>query len=284
MGAESACGTGGCQSSGPYEGKDLKAEPKICGLCRLRKGREQSLVVLDIVLEMSTNVLILSTNGNRFLLSIGGNTLGTKKNTKSIARTLFGSTRRGILGLLLLHPHQSYYVRQIVRLADVSPGAVNRELRKLEKAGIITREQQGRQIHYRANTDCPVFDELRSLLTKTTGLADVLRDALAQLEENIKAAFVYGSLASGEMDAQSDVDLMVVGNVPFGEVVLHLQGAQEQLAREINPTVYPPEEFREKLAAKHHFLTQVMEGPKVFVVGDENDLRALGEQRLAEEA
>jgi len=196
---------------------------------------------------------------------------------KDIAATLLGRTRRGVLGLLFLHPDESYYVREIVRAVDVGQGAVQRELRNLEAAGIILRHERGRQVHYRANRECPVFEELRSLMVKTAGLADVLREALSPLAGDIRVAFVHGSMATGQMDAASDVDLMVVGQVGFGEVVSHLQEAQRRLAREVNPTVYPPEEFREKLPAEHPFLRRVVEAPKVFLIGDEDELRAVAE-------
>ena len=203
--------------------------------------------------------------------------MGTKAKKDGISAALFGKTRRAVLGLLFLHADRSYYVREIVRAADVGQGSVQRELRNLTAAGIIDREERGKQVHYRANRQSPVFEELRSLMVKTTGLADVLREALYPLADTIRVAFVYGSMATGEMDARSDVDLMVVGDVGFGAVVTALQEAQQKLSREVNPTVYPPAEFRQKLRANHHFLTRVTVGPKVFLIGDERDLRAVGE-------
>lgn len=204
-------------------------------------------------------------------------TMGTKKQNDAISTALFGKTRRVVLGLLYLHPERSYYLREIVRATEVGQGAVQRELRNLTAAGILEREQRGKQVHYRASQSCPVFEELRSLMVKTAGLGDLLRQALQPLGERIRVAFVYGSMVTGEMDAASDVDLMVLGQVGFGEVVVQLQDAQEKLGREINPMVYPPNEFTEKLAADHPFLCRVMEEPKVFLIGNEDELRAVAQ-------
>jgi len=163
-------------------------------------------------------------------------------------------------------------VRQIVRLAGVGQGAVQRELRRLSAAGVIERSESGAQVYYRASEDCPVFAELHGLMTKTAGVADVIRRALEPLADQIKVAFVYGSLATGQETPDSDVDLMVVGEVSFALVVRALRDAQDRLAREVNPTVFPPKELRSKLRRKHHFLTQVMRGPKVFLMGDDDEL------------
>ena len=201
--------------------------------------------------------------------------MGTKDTHQDIAGVLFGKTRRAVLGLLFLHPERSYYVREIVRSAGVGHGAVQRELEQLSEAGIIHREQRGRQVHYQANDDCAVYQELRSLVVKTAGMADVLRDALAPVTNRIKVAFVYGSMASGQDDGASDIDLMVIGDVEFTELVCQLQEPQEELDREINPTVYHAEEFRQKVAADHHFVRRVTEGPKIFLIGDDDELTAV---------
>jgi len=138
----------------------------------------------------------------------------------------------------------------------------------------------GRQKHYRANPLCPIHDELRGIARKTAGLTDILREVLAPLSGRIVVAFVYGSQASGMSRAASDVDLMVVGKAGFGEVVAALQPAQEKLGREINSTVYSEAEFSTRLHEGHHFVKAVVEGPKLFVVGDERELAGLGQERL----
>jgi predicted nucleotidyltransferase len=152
----------------------------------------------------------------------------------------------------------------------------------LAEAGILRRTVCGHQVYYQANPECPVFAELKGLMVKTAGAADVLREALAPLAGRIKVAFIYGSVARLQQKNASDVDLMVVGAVSFGEVVATLRAAQELIQREINPTVYSSAEFRSKLKARHPFLSSVLRNEKVFVVGDEHELARLGPVRLAD--
>ena len=195
--------------------------------------------------------------------------------TDSLSATLFGKTRRAVLALLYSHVEEPFYFRQIARTAGVGLGAVQRELKKLSEAGIILRTARGRQIYYQANQECPVYAELKSMVVKTVGVSDVLRAALIALTDRINVAFLFGSLVRGGERSNSDVDVMVVGDVTFAEVVSALGRVQETLRREINPLVYPPEEFRFKLAADHHFLKKVLEGSKFFLIGDEDELAKL---------
>lgn len=197
-----------------------------------------------------------------------------------LSAALFGQTRRAILALLYSHPDQPYYLRNLVRSAGVGLGAAQREVKRLSDAGIIRRTVSGNQVFYQANPECPVFGELKGLMVKTTGVADVLRAALAPLAARIRLAFIYGSVAKLAQRNGSDVDVMVVGEPAFGEIVSALGAAQETLAREINPTVYSPAEFKSKLKAGHHFLTSVIGGEKVFLIGDEHELARLGAKRL----
>ncbi|TKJ38470.1 ArsR family transcriptional regulator [candidate division TA06 bacterium B3_TA06] len=194
----------------------------------------------------------------------------------SLTGVLFGKTRRAILALFYGHPDESFYIRQVMRITGVGFGVVQRELGRLFKAGILERRTIGRQIHYSANKDCPIFEELKNLVMKTFGLADVLKAALIPLAARISAAFIYGSFAQGRQNSSSDVDVIVIGEVGFSEVVEALTPAQEKLRREINPTVYPPDEFRSKVAAKHHFLSSVLKGEKIFLVGSARELAGLG--------
>jgi len=201
--------------------------------------------------------------------------MGTTAKPATTASVLFGKTRRAVLSLLYGHPERDFYLREIVRAAGTGVGAVQRELRLLTEAAIVRRRARGNQVYFQANPECPVFPELKGLVLKTAGLADVLRAALAPLAERIRAAFVYGSFARGEEGRGSDVDLLVVGDVTFTELVSALGPAQEALGREVNPTVYPPREFRKKLSAGHRFLENVQKEPKVFLVGDERELERL---------
>jgi predicted nucleotidyltransferase len=194
----------------------------------------------------------------------------------TIGEALFGKTQRALLALFFVRPDQSFYLRQIVRTAGIGQGAAQRELARWVKAGLLTRAERGNQVHYQANRASPVFAELKSLVIKTAGLAEVLREALVGLSEKIGVAFIHGSLAQGSERAGSDVDVVLVGEVSFSEVVAALQEAQERVGREVNPTVYPKAEFRKKILAGHHFLTSVLAGPKLFLIGDERELEGLG--------
>jgi predicted nucleotidyltransferase len=139
-------------------------------------------------------------------------------------------------------------------------------------------------VYFQANRDATVFPELRSIFAKTVGLADVLREALAPLRKRGLVAFIFGSAARGELRAASDIDLVIVGEIEFAAVVGALAQAQERLGRDVNPSVYPPAEFRDKLARKHHFLTSVMREPRVFILGGDDELVGVGAKRLGREA
>jgi predicted nucleotidyltransferase len=154
----------------------------------------------------------------------------------------------------------------------VPSSSLQRELRDLAGAGILKAHRQGRMAYYQANVDSPLYPELRGLLMKTAGLVDVLADALAPLAAKLRTAFVHGSVAAGRERSDSDIDLMVVGTVSPAELALPLRRARELLGREINPTVYTPAEFQKKRAAKDHFLTRVLDRPKLFVIGNRNEL------------
>lgn len=186
---------------------------------------------------------------------------------------LFGSKLRAkVLGWLFLHPDERYFVRQLKGLLDEDSTNISRELARLEKMGILTCQTEGRQKYYQVNPQCPVFSELEGLIRKTTGLTDILRDAFKPLSKKIKIAFIYGSMAKGSIKSQSDVDVMVIGSSTFGQVVDAIGDAQKQLGREVNPTVYPVKEWKEKLAEKHHFVTSVSKSTKIFIIGTEDGL------------
>jgi predicted nucleotidyltransferase len=189
-----------------------------------------------------------------------------------VASLLFGRVRQAILALLFTHSDQSFYVRQIARIAGGGVGAVHRELNNLVQAGLIVRTSQGNQVYYQANRNSPVFSDLRGLVVKTSGVGDVLRSALAPLADRINAAFVYGSVARGDEKAESDIDVMVVGDVDFGEVVNALSPSQDQLGREINPSVFSRAEFQQRVEKKEHFITTVLRAPKIMLIGEESEL------------
>ena len=195
----------------------------------------------------------------------------------ALSKVVFGRTRRSILALLYGHTDQQFYLREIARRAGTGIGATQRELGQLTDAGLIDRVRRGHQVYYQANQKNPIFAELKSILAKTSGIRDILDDGLAPLVDRIRLAFVYGSIARGEEKASSDVDLMVVGEVSFSDVVSALGLIETKLGREVNPTVYSPREFREKLAARNHFLSTVAKEKKLFVIGDEREFRRVGQ-------
>lgn len=201
--------------------------------------------------------------------------------TTSLIELLFGAYRQRVLALLLLHADQSFYVREIARLTGVPPGSLHRELGQLAEAGLLERTTAGNQVRYQANRSCPIFDELAGMLRKTTGLADVLREALAPLGRAVRAAFVFGSVAQGKERATSDVDVMIVGSANFVRVVGALASAGEQLRREINPVVMRPGEFRAALKARDPFVSRVMREPKIVLTGDLHELGQPAEDRAA---
>lgn len=195
---------------------------------------------------------------------------------RTVATALFGKTQRAMLALFFMRPGETFYLRQIVRMARIGQGAAQRELGHWVEAGLLTRTRRGNQVCYQANSASPVFAELKALTVKTLGVADVVRESLAGLAERIRVAFVHGSMAQGTEKPASDVDVVVVGAVTFSEVVASLHGAHAQIGREVNPTVYTEREFREKLRDRHHFLTAVITAPKLFLIGSERELKRLG--------
>ncbi|HEY6349149.1 MAG TPA: ArsR family transcriptional regulator [Candidatus Angelobacter sp.] len=194
---------------------------------------------------------------------------------RSAGPSLFGQTRGALLALLYGHIDQSFYLRQLVREVGAGHGALQRELKHLTDLGLLVRRMQGNQVLYQANSQSPIFPEIRSLIAKTVGVHDAIRSVLARLGSEIQIAFIYGSVARQMERANSDVDLMVLGNVSFGDVVTSLATAQKNIAREINPAVSSLPEFQSKLKSGNHFILNVMKEKKLFVVGTEHDLAQL---------
>jgi uncharacterized protein len=196
--------------------------------------------------------------------------------------SLFGETRSAVLGLFFRHPDEPFHLRQVIRRTGAGTGAVQRELAALTAMSILTRTARGNQTIYALNPACPILAELRGLILKTTGLAEPLRGALAPLAGGIRCAFIYGSFARGEHDVQSDVDVMVIGEVEFNGVCAATHDLQIPLGREINPTVYRPDEFAIKIAGGHRFLNTVYDGAKVFLIGDAHELAGLAGREVAD--
>ena len=198
----------------------------------------------------------------------------------NLASLLFGAYRRDALALLLLHPEASFHVREMARITGKAAGTMLRELNALADSGVLTRKRVGNQVRFQANPECPIYEDLRNILKRTAGVADVLRESLEPLADRILAAFVYGSVARGDERPGSDLDLMIIGEVSFAEVIGALSPAHDALRREINPTVYPAAEFRVKLRVEP-FLARVLADRKIFVIGNEDDLGKLAPHREA---
>ena len=197
---------------------------------------------------------------------------------QSRERSLFGRTRSALLAMLYGRTEEAFYLRQLVRALGSGHGAVQRELALLTEMGLVIRTTQGNQVLYRANSRSPVFAELKRLIAKTVGIHDTLRSSLATLDSKVEIAFVYGSVARHEEQANSDVDVMVLGDASFSDVVEALSPAQRTLGREVNPTVFPVAEFRTKVAAGNHFVKKVLSEKKMFVIGTQDELAKLASE------
>jgi predicted nucleotidyltransferase len=190
-----------------------------------------------------------------------------------LSDALFTKTQQRVVGLLFGNPDRSYYANEIVRFAGAGTGAVQRELEKLTAAGLLSVTKIGNQKHYQANRQSPIFEELRGIVLKTFGVADVLREALTALHDQILAAFIYGSIAKGSDTARSDIDVMVIGeDLSYGDVFSCLAQTESQIGRAIHPTVYSRDEFKRKLSDGNDFLFRLLEQPKIFLIGADGDL------------
>ena len=194
----------------------------------------------------------------------------TTPSPSSAANALFPKVRQRVLAVLFGAPDRSFYTNEVIGLAQSGAGAVQRELAGLAEAGLLTVRKQGNQKHFQANAASPVFAELRGLVLKTMGLADVVRAALAPLASQIELAFVFGSIAKQEDTAQSDVDLLVVSDtLGYGEVFAALEGASQTLGRTINPALYSAADFSARLQGDNAFINRVMQQPKIWLIGQE---------------
>ena len=199
----------------------------------------------------------------------------TSSDSSATADALFPKVRQRVLAVLFGMPDRSFYANEVIALAQSGTGAVQRELADLSAAGLLTVSKQGNQKHYQANASAPVFAELRGLVLKTMGLADVLRAALAPLAGQIDGAFIYGSVARQQDTAQSDVDLMIVSStLGYGEVFGALEGATVSLGRKVNPTLYSPADWAQRLDSDNAFATRVWQQPKIWLIGNEAQLHA----------
>lgn len=195
----------------------------------------------------------------------------------SLSNVLFSKARQNVLALLYGQPARSFHTNEIIRLTKSGTGAIQRELDKLSSVGLITVEAIGNQKRYAADRTSPLFSELRGIVLKTFGLADVLQEALSPITSQLHIAFIYGSIAKQEDTAHSDINLMLVSdNLTYADLFKLLEEAQVKLGRPIHPTFYSPTEWTRKYKANNNFLTQLVKQPKIFLIGTEDELTQLG--------
>lgn len=207
----------------------------------------------------------------------------SSKKPSGVGEILFTKTQRRVLALLFGHPDRRYYGNQLIDLAGVGIGAVRKFLQDLLECGLITVTKEGNQKYYQANHETPIFQELRSLVVKTFGVADLLKDAFESIEGGVCAAFIYGSLAKGTEQVDSDIDLFVITEgTSYLELMKLLTPLTEELGRDLDLSAYGKEEFATKLQGGNHFLEKVLSQPKIMLVGTEDDLEELGKHRPAE--
>jgi DNA-binding transcriptional ArsR family regulator len=187
---------------------------------------------------------------------------------------IFPKIRQAIFAATLLHPDRWWYLSDLARHLGVRPSSLQRELANLVDAGILHQRRDGNRMYFQPNPNCPFLAELQGLMLKTVGLVDVLQEALDPFTDRIDWAFVYGSMARSEELASSDVDLMIIGRVGLADITPALRRAEGRLNRLVNPTLYSREEFATKLAAGHAFLRAVLDGEKLFILGDPHGLAA----------
>ncbi len=190
-----------------------------------------------------------------------------------LSGALFSKVQQRVLALIFGQPERSFYTSEIIHNVASGTGAVGRELARLQRGGLVMVKRVGNQTHYQANHQSPIFAELRSLVAKTMGLAEPLKESLAPMADRIEAAFVYGSTAKGNDTARSDIDLMVVGDdLTYSDIYAGLQKAEAALGRPINPSFISKADWRRKVVQKNSFAFKINSLPKIFVLGSESDL------------
>lgn len=196
-----------------------------------------------------------------------------RRKTFNISDALFTKTQQQLLRILFGQSNKSFYSKEIVNRAGIGTGTVLRELEKLSNSGLLTVKKIGNQKHYQANPSSPIFEELKGIVRKTFCLSDPLRLALDQFKDKIKVAFIYGSIAKGSDTAGSDIDLMLISDqLTCPDLLVSFSELETQLEKQIYPTIYTVEEFRSKISAESSFVVRVIEQPKIFLIGSQDDL------------
>ena len=197
--------------------------------------------------------------------------VAASRGATSIADALMTKTQQRVWSLFFGQPDRSFFKQELIDRAGSGSGAVQRELARLVDSGLVSVSRIGSQKHYQANRTAPVFEELRGIVTKTIGLADPLRAALRPLAKRIDLALIYGSFAKGNDRAQSDIDLLVVGNdITLEDLFARLGPVEKKLGRTISPTLYTREEFTRRQRGGNAFLQKVLGGEHLVLMGAEN--------------
>ncbi len=204
----------------------------------------------------------------------------TRAQQRSIGNTLFPRIRRQLLTQFLGAPERRYYAGEVARVIDTSLPPVRHELQILSEIGILNSIKEGQHQYYWANTDCMIYPELSNIMVKTFGVADLVETALRDHMGGVRVAFLYGSIATDTDTARSDIDLIVVGSASFRKLTAALHKIEDQLGRPINPTLYSEAEIAEKYQSGNHFVRSIWDAEKIFIIGTEDDLAKLAEQRL----
>jgi predicted nucleotidyltransferase len=200
--------------------------------------------------------------------------MGMNSEIVSLSDALFSKVQQRVLALIFGHPERSFYTSEIIRNVDSGVGAVERELSKLERSGLVSVERVGNQKHYRANHAAPIFEELRGLVEKTVGVAEPIRKSLQPYADKIKSAFVYGSVARGTDTARSDIDLMVIGDdLNYSDLYTAAQDVTTTLRRKLNPLFFSEREWHRKASDSGSVFNKISRSPKIFIIGSEEDLQ-----------
>jgi len=193
----------------------------------------------------------------------------------NLTRLLSSRVMAEVFRLLVGADARELHVREIARQARLNDATVRQELKRLADLHLVTLRRDGNRAYYRAETSNPLYLDIRNIVLKTSGLVDILRQALIK-KPGIRLAFVFGSLASGGEKPASDVDLMIVGSVSLRQLSKWLSGVAGRIGREINPHVFAPQEFARRRQERDHFLASVLGAPKLFVIGTEDELAEVG--------
>ena len=194
------------------------------------------------------------------------------RKTSPILAPLLTRTMQGVLVATVLQPEREWYLSDLAAHLEVSPSSLQRTLANLTRSGILIRKANGNRVYYRPDPACPILNELAAILVKTVGIADPLRQALSPFADRVRIAFIHGSVAEERERSESDIDLIVIGDVPGAELSFALRPLQDRLGRAVNFTRYTVKEFAAKVAEGHHFLSAVLQKRRIFLIGGEHEL------------